>query len=170
MSAVVRRAGRTKFGVWAVKHLIAPLDRWSIQRTGNASSGDRLGPILLLTTSGRKSGKPRTTPVFYMRAEEDRLVICNVRPPSERSNPWVVNVQANPVVRVQIGRQSNRYWARSATQAELEEYWPRLVTIWPAYDNFLKEGGERTIFVLEPEGRTVNPEAFAKTASQAQSN
>lgn len=170
MSAVVRRAGRTKFGVWVVKHVIAPLDSWSIRRTGDASSRDRLGPILLLTTTGRKTGQPRTTPLFYMRTQNDGLVICNVRPPSERSNPWVLNVQANPVVGVQIGLQSNRYLARSATPAELEEYWPRLVTIWPAYNNFLEEGGERTLFVLEPEGRAVNRKTFAKPAWQAQSN
>ena len=40
-------------------------------------------PVLLLTTTGRRSGQPRTTPLFYVR-DEDALVVCNVRPSSER--------------------------------------------------------------------------------------
>lgn len=42
--------------------------------------------ILLLTTKGRRTGKERTTPIFYLR-EGERLVICNVNPGFERTNP-----------------------------------------------------------------------------------
>jgi hypothetical protein len=42
------------------------------------------------------------------------------------------------------------YHAREATAEEMERYWPQLVRIWPAYRAFYEQGGERTIFVLEP--------------------
>lgn len=69
---IVQRLGATRIGVWTIKHLIAPLDRWLYLRTGGrrVALGKPLAPTLLLTTTGRRSGQPRTTPVFYYRDGE----------------------------------------------------------------------------------------------------
>jgi len=43
--------------------------------------------------------------------------------------------------------------ARSASRHELDRYWPQLTQIWPAYQDFYEEGGQRSVFVLEPDAQ-----------------
>lgn len=147
-----RRIGGSRPAVWLVKHVVAPLDRRLYRWTGGrlTISARRARSVLLLTTTGRRTGVPHTTPVFYLR-DGDRLVICNVKPGSERTNPWVLNLRATPVARAQVGSNVGTYRAREATAAEVERLWPRLVTTWPAYQAHFERSGERTIFVLERE-------------------
>ena len=160
-SALLRWLGGTWVGVWAIKHVVSPLDRWLYRRSAGrwVSTGHPLGPILLLTTTGRRTGAARTTPVFYLR-DGDRLVICNVNPGFPgftRPYPWTLNLRAHPTARVQIGRAVGTYYAREATEAEVGCYWPRLVRMWPPYQAFYRRGGARSIFVLEPAGDLGEP-------------
>jgi deazaflavin-dependent oxidoreductase (nitroreductase family) len=136
--------------VWLIKYVVAPLDRWLYRLTGGRvlSTGRPLGPILLLTTTGRRSGRPHTTPVFYVR-DAERLIICNVNPGFEQTNPWTLNLRASPVARVQVGREVGIYQAREADADEVERYWPRLVQVWPAYQTHYAHSGQRVLFVLE---------------------
>jgi F420H(2)-dependent quinone reductase len=110
VSGSIRRLGGTPLGVWAIKHVVTPLLRWIYRMSDGQrlSSGGLVGPILLLTTTGRRTGKERTTPLLYLR-ECQRLIICNVNPGFERPNPWTLNLRARPVVRVQIGREIGIY-------------------------------------------------------------
>lgn len=152
---LLRHIGGTGLGVWAIKHVFSPLDRHLYRWTGGrriAGIAFRrpLAPRLLLTTTGRQTGLARTVPVFYLR-DGDRLIICNVNPGFEHPNPWTLNLRAHPVARVQIGPTSGTYQAHEVTAAEVEQYWPQLVRIWPAYQAFYERGGARTIFVLEPD-------------------
>jgi F420H(2)-dependent quinone reductase len=57
-------------GVWIIKHVISPLDRQLYQRTGGqrVALGKPLGPLLLLTTTGRRTGKEHTTPAGWQPA------------------------------------------------------------------------------------------------------
>jgi deazaflavin-dependent oxidoreductase (nitroreductase family) len=107
--------------------------------------------ILLLTTTGRKTGRSRTTPVFFLR-NSDHLVVCNVKPGSERTNPWVLNLRANPIARVQIGSEVITCEARELHGAELDRYWPKLVALWPAYREHYRCSGERAVFMLDTRG------------------
>ena len=148
---ILRHLGATRMGVWVIKHVVSPLDRRLYQRTGGrrVSTGRPLGPLLLLTTTGRRTRKARTTPVYYLR-DGDRLVLCNVNPGFERPNPWTLNLRANPVARVQIGPVSGLYQAHEASEAEVDRYWPQLVQIWPAYQTLFDKSGQRLVFMLEP--------------------
>jgi len=150
-TTAVRRLGATRPGVWIIKHLVSPLDRLAYRLTGGrvASVRGSAGSILLLITTSRRSGKERTTPVFYL-GSPDRLVICNVNPGYERTNPWVLNLRAKPEVRAQIGSDIKPYHARVATEDEVAYYWPRLVQLWPAYQAHFERSGQRTVFILEP--------------------
>ncbi|HEX8997042.1 MAG TPA: nitroreductase/quinone reductase family protein [Ktedonobacterales bacterium] len=147
--------GATSLGVWAIKHLLSPLDRRLYRWTGGRSLalGHTLGPRLLLTTVGRRTGQERTVAVFYLR-DGDRLIICNVNPGFERPNPWPLNLRAHPVARVRVGSVGGTYRAREATQDETERYWPRLVALWPAYQTHFDRSGQRSIFLLEPNPST----------------
>jgi F420H(2)-dependent quinone reductase len=126
-------------------------NRWLYQRTGGqrVTLGRPLGPLLLLTTTGRHTGKEHTTPLYYLR-DGNRLVLCNVNPGFEHPNPWTLNLRANPLACVQIGSERSIYQARDASQAEVERYWPQLVQVWPAYQTFYERSGQRLIFLLEP--------------------
>jgi F420H(2)-dependent quinone reductase len=143
--------GGTPVGVWTIKHLVSPLDRWLYRRTGGrlVTPGHPHGPIVLLTTIGRRTGKERTTPVFHLQ-DGERVILCNVTPGGERPNPWTLNLRAHPLARVQLGAQVRTYRARAATEAELERYWPQLLRVWPAYERFYEQGGRRSVFVLDP--------------------
>jgi F420H(2)-dependent quinone reductase len=89
--------GGTRAGVWTIQHVTSPLDRWLYKATGGRllSTGRPLGPIVLLTTTGRRTGTNRTTPVFHLR-DGERVVLCNVNPGFERPNPWTLNLRATP--------------------------------------------------------------------------
>lgn len=143
-------AGSGRFAVWAIKHVVAPVHRILYRWTdGRAFRWGRARSVLLLTTVGRRTGTPRDTPVFYLR-DGARFVICNVRPAGERVNPWVLNVRAHPSVRIRVGRARLACIAREAQDADVERYWPALVSLWPAYDEHFRRGGKRSVFVLEP--------------------
>lgn len=146
---VLQRLGGTRAGVWLIKHVVAPLDKWLYRRSGGERVllGHPPAPLLLLTTRGRKSGLERTTPVFYLR-DGDQLIICNVNPGHERPNPWPLNLSAYPVATVQIGAVTAQYTARAASVNEISQYWDQLVTLWPAYQRHYTASGQRTIFIL----------------------
>jgi deazaflavin-dependent oxidoreductase (nitroreductase family) len=147
---MVSRIGSTRLGVWLIKHLVSPTQRWLYRATGGKGFTTKASgrDVLLLTTRGRRTGKERTTPVFYLR-DGDRVVICNVNPGFERPNPWVLNLRAHPVARLQIGPDTAEYRAREATEAEVGLYWPQLIRIWPAYQAHFEKSHQRAVFVLE---------------------
>lgn len=148
---LLQRLGGTSLGVWAIKYIFSPLDRYLYRWTGGRgiALGRPLAPRLLLTTTGRRTGTEHTIPVFFLR-DSDRLVICTVNPGFERANPWTLNLRAHPLAWVQIGSAGGSYHAREATDEEIERYWPQLVSIWPAYQTQYDRSGRRSIFILEP--------------------
>ncbi len=101
---------------------------------------------LLLTTIGRRSGEPRTTPLIYGRSGDDYLIVASDggadEPPA-----WYVNLQANPEVEVQVLGDRFRARARDATAEEKPEMWREMVSHWPAYDSY-QERTEREIPVV----------------------
>ncbi len=147
---MINRLGATRLGVWAIKHLVSPAQRLLYRLTGGKAftTAGKERDVLLLTTRGRLTGKDRTVPVYYLR-DEDRIVICNVNPGFERTNPWVINLRAHPVARLQIGPENAEYRAHEATEAEVSRYWPQLLNIWPAYGSHFEKSRQRAIFVLE---------------------
>jgi len=141
--------GGTRLGLWSIRHLISPLQRWIYLSTGG-KLGTTISPgrnVLLLTTTGRRSGQARTTPVFYL-LDGNSIVICNAHAGYERPNPWVINLRAHPRANLQIGQDIRPYQAREATDAEIQHLWPRLLELWPAYQTYYQQGGQRTIFIL----------------------
>jgi deazaflavin-dependent oxidoreductase (nitroreductase family) len=153
---LTQKIGASRLGVWTIKHIVAPLDRLTFRLTGRPWFGARVAPVPLLTTRGRRSGRAHVTPLIYLR-EAGRFVVCNVNPGFERINPWVLNLDAHPEAEIGLGGRRQRVVARKATVGEVEAYWPRLLAIWPAYQEFYSRGGKRTIFVLEPDPGQTEP-------------
>jgi deazaflavin-dependent oxidoreductase (nitroreductase family) len=99
--------------------------------------GHRLGPLpnVLLTTIGRRSGKPRTTALTYIRA--DGLLALVASNFGSRTAPqWYRNLQAHPEATVQLKRQRWPVRMRPATPDEHERIWSVALTIWPAWAGY----------------------------------
>jgi deazaflavin-dependent oxidoreductase (nitroreductase family) len=105
---------------------------------------------LLLTTTGRRSGEPRTTPLIYGRQGDDYLVVAS-KGGSDTPPSWYLNLQAEPGVEVQIMDKRFAAHARDATPEEKAQLWRTMTAEWPAYDDY-QESTERQIpvVVLEP--------------------
>jgi F420H(2)-dependent quinone reductase len=138
---------------WLVKHVVSPMDRVSFRLTGGRLRLTIGRPVLLLSTIGQRTGRVRSTPIFYLRDGTD-LVVCNVRPPGERTNPWPQHLDHQPAVEVIVEGQRQRMTARRATQGEIDRLWPRLVRIWSLYADYYQHTKERHIFVLIPRSGT----------------
>jgi F420H(2)-dependent quinone reductase len=114
--------------------------------------GGRVGkaPVLLLTATGRKSGKPRTHPLLYTRAGEGYAVIASKG--GAPAHPlWYLNLQANPVAEVTIGAETRKVRARDAEGEERERLWQALADVYAGYDKYVQKTTRRIpVVVLEP--------------------
>lgn len=128
--------------------LFLPVHRWLYRRTGGLL-GHRLGPqrTLLLTTTGRKTGQPRTLPLAYFREDGELFVVASNwggdRPPA-----WYLNVLADPGVRVQLKRDVFDAVAQTATAAERARLWPRLVARSPNFARYQELAAREIALVL----------------------
>ena len=104
-------------------------------------------PILLLTTIGRRSGEPRTSPLLYLR-DGDRLAIVASFGGNRKHPVWYLNLAANPAVQVQVGRERFAATARTATPDERKRLWPQLVAIYSGYTGYQEKTTREIPIVL----------------------
>ena len=135
---------------WLLKHF-ARAHIWVYRRT-NGKWGAKLlwFPAALVTTTGRKSGQPRTTATLYL-SDGERIVL----PASyggRSSNPaWYLNLKADPKVRVQVRAHVRGMTARDATDDERRLYWRQLTRIYPPYKGYQDAADRRIpLVVCEP--------------------
>jgi deazaflavin-dependent oxidoreductase (nitroreductase family) len=109
-------------------------------------------PTLVLTTIGRRSGKPRRTMLIFGR-DGDRYVVVASQGGADQDPLWYSNMLANPEVQVQVKGERFRAHARPATPEEKPRLWKMMAAIWPAYDRYQTKT-ERAIpvVILEPIG------------------
>ena len=109
-------------------------------------------PVLILTTTGRRSGEERPTPLIYGRHGDDYLVVASKGgapdPPA-----WFLNLSEAPDVQVQVKADRFGAHARVATPEEKADMWSTMAAIWPAYDEYqTKTDREIPVVVLERTG------------------
>ena len=92
-------------------------------------------PTLLLTTTGRRSGEPYTTPLIYGQ-DGDRYIVVASRGGAPEHPQWYRNLLAQPEVEVQVGAERFPAWARPASAEEKPALWKLMAAIWPAYDEY----------------------------------
>jgi deazaflavin-dependent oxidoreductase (nitroreductase family) len=119
-------------------------------------TGGRLGgkvgraPVCLLTTTGRRSGQPRTAPVLYL-ADGDRLIVIGSNAGNERAPAWSLNLKANPDSEVEIGSARRSVRARVAEGDERAELWRRMNAQYEGFDHYeTRTSRDIAVFVLEP--------------------
>lgn len=91
--------------------------------------------MLLLTTTGRRSGQPHVVPLLYLR-EGDRLVVIASYGGRPQHPDWYRNLRATPEVEVQLGGLKAVAVATDASPAERSAWWPRVVDAYPAYATY----------------------------------
>jgi F420H(2)-dependent quinone reductase len=123
--------------------------RWSGGRFGGSMEDL---PVLILHTVGRKSGKPRQSPLLYMEAGDDYVVVGS-RGGSDAPPAWWLNLGAMPEATVEIGGSKRRVTAREATAEEKAAYWPRLTAGYRFFDDYqARTTREIPVIVLTPVG------------------
>ena len=94
-------------------------------------------PCLLLTTTGRKSGRQVQLPLLYGTNGASYLIVAS-KGGAPTHPAWYVNLAANPSVTVQVGADRFAARARTATTAEKPALWAIMTKIMPGYDDYQK--------------------------------
>lgn len=119
---------------------------------------------LLLTTTGRRSGQPRTTPLIYREHDGNYVVVASKG--GDDSHPdWYHNLVEHPEVEVQVGPDVFAASARTASPGEKAQIWPRMAEIWPDYDDYAtRTDRDIPVVLLEPHAAEGRPEPGAASA------
>jgi deazaflavin-dependent oxidoreductase (nitroreductase family) len=134
-----------------MQHLVTQLHVRVYQLTGGKLGG-RIGHAehIVLTTTGRKSGARRTTPLT-VTVDGDRLVLVASNGGAARHPDWYLNLTANPDVLVQRGARQVPMRARTATPDERPQLWSKVVATYQGYDGYQrKTSREIPLVVCEP--------------------
>lgn len=136
---------------WKLVNVGTALNVFAYRRSGGKLGG-KLGkaPVLLLHHVGRKSGTPRVTPLLYLD-DGERLVIVASKGGTDKNPAWYYNLMAMAATDVEVGRDRRHVRPRLAADEERAGYWPRLVAIYPAYEQYASYTSRTIpIVVLEP--------------------
>ncbi len=121
------------------------------RRTGGKLGGRFRGsPVLLLTTTGRRSGQLRTTPLLHV-VDGNRKVVVASYLGAEHHPAWYHNLLAHPEVTVQAGSSVQQMRAEVADPAERARLWGPLVAMYPTYDDYqAKTERQIPVVILTP--------------------
>ena len=136
----------------------APALRWAgklnvpVYRLSGGHLMGKIGraPVLLLTTTGRKSGQQRTAPVVYL-ADGENVVLINTNAGNAKVPAWSLNLKAKPEGEVEVGRKRYPVRARIAEGEERERLWREHNEQYAGFDEYQEKlAREASVIVLEP--------------------
>lgn len=135
------------------KKFITRANVWLLRLSGGRLGNSFLGrPVLLMTTIGCKTGKPRTQPLFYVE-EGAKILLVASNGGSPEDPVWVKNIRANPQVRVSRRGVGKTLQARVADLEEHALLWPRMTAAFPYWQEIHdRSHREFPVVVLEPPG------------------
>lgn len=124
-------------GTGVVIKWMSRVNTWAYKVSGGRLGGTFLqgAPVALLTTIGRKSGEPRISPLLFLR-DGDRVVFVASQGGRTNNPMWYLNLKANAEVSVQIKNEVLDLTGRDATDEERAKYWPQLVKMYPAFEDY----------------------------------
>ena len=131
--------------------LLSPIDRWLLLKTTGLVSISGLGtPTLLLTTLGRKTGQPRTTPLMYLSDTHQPVILYVIGSGGGRPlmPAWILNLMANPKVLVTRDGITQNYQARALTNGQYSAVWQRFMTFNPGFRRY-QDRLTRSIPIIE---------------------
>jgi len=134
------------------EHLHGAAHTRRYRETGGKVGHDwkRGAPTLILTTTGRRSGQPRDTPLIYGR-DGERYVVIASQGGAPAHPGWYHNLEADPDAEIQVWDEAIPVRARTADGDERERLWRLMNDIWPDYDAYQTRTERRIpVVVLEP--------------------
>ena len=154
LASLTRRLGHRAWFARLGRALV-PLDRLVGRLTGGRVVALGLVPSLLLTTTGRRSGRQRTTPLLYAR-DGDGFVVIGSNWGRPHHPAWSGNLLTDPRARVNAGGREVAVRATLVDGAERERLRGLLLELWPAYLTYEARAADRhlRIFRLDPAPET----------------
>ena len=133
-------------------HVIPHLDRGLHKISGGRIIVSRLlVPSMVLTTTGRKSGRPRETPLACVPDGEGGWWVVGSNFGQEAHPAWTGNLIADPNASVSFEHVETPVLSQLLTEEEKAEAWPKLIAVWPAYDDYVESSGRSLrVFHLTP--------------------
>ncbi|MDQ3756628.1 MAG: nitroreductase family deazaflavin-dependent oxidoreductase [Actinomycetota bacterium] len=125
----------------------------AVFRASNGRIGGRLFgmPTLILTTTGRKTGKRRATMLTTPVVDGDRIVLVASYGGDPRDPKWLLNLRNDPDVEVTMNGRTQRMRARIASPEEKEQLWPRVVAGYKGYGQYQRRTDrDIPLVLLEP--------------------
>ena len=113
---------------------------------GNVSGPFEGAPMVILTSTGAKSGEPRENPVMAL-LDGDDIVIFASKGGAPTNPDWYHNLLANPEATVEIGTETLAVRAREATGDERDALWTRQKATYPQFQGY-EDGTSRVIPVI----------------------
>lgn len=145
--------GSTRGGAWFFSKTLAPVDR-VLHRVGDGGTSlpTLLAglPVLMVTTTGRRSGQARTTPLIAVPVGDD-LALLGTNFGQGSTPAWVLNLEADPDAEVEYDGTAVSVVARPADPDERTAVWDRASGVYGGYDKYQQRisGREIRVFVLE---------------------
>ncbi len=154
LQRMTQRVTGTRAGAWLSQRTLYPIDRAVFRWTDGRQSVPGLFaglPVILLTTTGAKSGQARTMPLVGTPWQGD-LAIIGSNYGQQRTPGWVYNLEADPHAVVAYGETSVPVVARRLDAADADAVFERAAAAYPGYGNYRARADHREIrvFVLEP--------------------
>jgi deazaflavin-dependent oxidoreductase (nitroreductase family) len=144
---LAQRAGGSRAGAFLYVRVLPHLDRPLLRATGGRFSTSVGYPVLLLTTTGARSGEPRQTPLVY-GTDGDRITLIASKGGATTHPAWLHNLRKNPKVTVLAGSRSGEYLASEAAGAERDRLWQSAVRFYRGYADYQRRAGDRQIPVV----------------------
>ncbi|CAG0937533.1 Deazaflavin-dependent nitroreductase [Thermoflexales bacterium] len=120
--------------------------RISRGRLGNSFLGV---PVLLLTTTGRKSGQPRTQPLYFLESDSQLILVAS-NAGTAQDPSWLLNLCAQPIVTVNVRGQTRQMKGHVASPEEKAVLWPQLTQLFPQWQMMEDRSGRAfKVVVLE---------------------
>jgi deazaflavin-dependent oxidoreductase (nitroreductase family) len=147
----MERFARSPAGTWYVKRIAPRIDPPLLRLTHWRVSSLYPNPVMLLTTTGAKSGQPRSLPLGYV-TYGDRLVLIASNYGRKSHPAWYRNLVANPKVEVLADKRSGTYVASEITDPdERKQAWALVVDLYAGYADYEDRAGGRTIPLIKLE-------------------
>lgn len=151
---LVQRIAYSRPGVWLFSRTLHYIDLPLLRLTrGRVSVPTVLAglPVITLTTTGAKSGMPRTMPVLGI-PDGDRFVVIASSWGRRKHPAWRHNLRAHPRATVSLAGRTGVYDARETAGEERDMFWRRAVALYPGFSAYERTAGKRriSVFVLEP--------------------
>ena len=150
---LLERLAATRLGAWFFVRIAPAIDRRVVRLSRGRLSLALVRPVLLLTTTGAKSGRPRMTPLLFFT--DGNVVVVIASNGGRRHHPaWYHNLRAHPEANLFVNGHSRTYVAREATGAERDRLWNEATDLYRGYDAYQErtDGRRIPVMVLTPKG------------------